>query len=184
MFNLFKRNKDKPRPEVEIVPWGTPTKLKMNKEEAARDEAEQRMIEQANQERRNMYRLAGHELIFEDNEGRRLALRLEDNTSPHPNLEHPPVCVTVFWGVRELGHINSELINGNQLRVTDYGVESGYEGRGIATALLNSLVDFGRAKGLKGLVCTPPSPDDAEWTATFVAQNNFSQQGNELVKSL
>ncbi len=184
MFNLFKRNKDKQQPENEIVPWGTPTKHKMSKEEAARDEAEQRVVEKANQERRDMYRLAGTEQLFEDNEGRRLALRLEDNTGSNPNSEHPPVCITVFWGVRELGHINSELMRGDQLHIVDYGIERGYEGRGIAAALLASLVNFGRAKGLKELICTPPTSDDAEWRAVFVTQNNFIQQGNELVKAL
>lgn len=184
MFNLFKRNKDKQQLEAEIVPWGTPIKRKMSKEEAARDEAEQRVVEKANQERRDMYRLAGNEQIFEDNEGRRLALRLEDNTGLNPNPEHPPVSITVFWGVRELGHLTSELTDGDQLRIITYGVERGYEGRGIAAALLSALVNFGQAKNLKGLVCTAPASDDAEWTTAFIVQNNFSQQGQELVKSI
>lgn len=181
MLNFFKRGKGKAE-EEELMPWGTPTNRKMSREEAARDEEEQRIVEEKNKERRDVYRIPGIERIFTDTDGRRLAIRFEDNTGPQFHVEHPPFSVVIFWGTRELGHINGEIQAEGQLYLTKYQVENGYEERGLAAELLTETEAQARHKNLSQLRCAAPSPTDAEWTRAF-QQKGFVQQGNETVKA-
>lgn len=186
MFNFLKRGKDKQQVEEEIIPWGMPVKRKMSKEETARDEEEQRIIEKNNKERRDMYRIAGTERIFNDNDGRRLAIRCEDNSVPNSNPEHPPFSVVVFWGVREIGHVNAFFPATATMQLTEYKVELGYEGRGIASELIGEVEKQARQKQLHEISCSlpPSSADNEEWTTDFFSQHGFSPRGNEMVKTL
>lgn len=180
MLNFFKRGKDKAQ-EEELIPWGTPVKRKMSKEEVARDEQEQRLVEEKNKERRDVYRIPGVERIFSDNEGRRLAIRFEDNSGPNINHEHPPFSVVIFWGTRELGHINAKMSDNGQLHLTKYVVENGYEGRGLAAEMLAETENQARTKNLRQI--SGNVTDNPEWTTAF-QQKGFAQQGSEITKSL
>ncbi len=186
MFGFLKR-KDKGNDETALAGddegWGKPTRRKMSRDEAARDAAEQKLIEEKNQERRDTYRLPGIERIFLDNEGRRLALRTEDNTGPQPNPHHPPLLVVAFWGVKEVGRAEMNLEADGSLRQTVARIEHGFEGRGIGAEILREIESLARAKGGRAIYCTGQS--DNEWNAQFLAEAGFSGQADQsLVKTL
>lgn len=179
MFGIFKRKSKEQAGAGDDEVWGKPTQRKMSKEEAARDAAEQQMIEEKNRERREMYRLPGRERIFTDLEGRRLALRTEDNTGPQASPHHPPLLVVVFWGTREIGHVQAEFLDGS-IRQLDAKIERGYENRGIGQVLLAELETIAREKGLRRVQCS--GVDHNEWNAEFLAQAGYTSQGGEMVK--
>ena len=189
MFNFFKKNnKDKAISEDivqtarEETPWGVPIKRKMSRKEEAAEAAEQARLEIKNRERRDMYRLGGIERIFNDLQGRRLALRLEDNTGPQATPGHPPLFVAVFWGARELCHIEAEL-NDGRVKLVQYRTERGYEGWGLPSEILQETEKMARTKGAKEL-CAPAPADQSDWDSSLFAGLGYQVRGTEMVKSL
>ncbi len=183
MFGIFKRkDKDQSGQSQGSGAWGQPSQRKMSKDEAARDAAEQKLVEEKNQERRDMYRLPGRERIFMDTEGRRLALRTEENNSAENNAIHPPVLVVAFWGVREIGHASAELKPDGSLHQVTAKIEEGFQQRGIAAEILKELETVAREKQLGEICCT--GLEDNEWNIAFLTQAGYSPRGTELVKSL
>lgn len=186
MFGWFKKkDKDAQDPQsttaVEEAEWGMPTKRKLSKQEAERDAAAQKMLEEKSRERRDMYRLPGTERIFVDADGRRLALRLEDNTGPKANEHHAPLCLIVFWGTRELGHLKAKL-DGQTVVQIEAKVEAGFEKRGIASEILKEIENFARQKRLQALQFQSVAGN--EWDSDFLTAQGFGAQGDYLVKNL
>ena len=183
MFGIFKRKDKEQSSAGQSEVWGQPaTPRKLSKDEAAREAAEQKLVEQRNQERRDMYRMAGRERIFTDQQGHRLALRTEDNTGPTASPHHPPVQVLAFWGVREIGYVRAEVGSDNTLHQLDAHVETAFAGRGIAAELLSEMEAVAREKGLRQVVCS--GRDGDEWSAAFLTQAGYGPQGTNLVKTL
>jgi RimJ/RimL family protein N-acetyltransferase len=188
MFGWFKKkDKDKAADNsVATAPggdeeWGMPSRRKLSKQEAAKEAAEQQQIEQKNQERRDMYRHPGYERIFEDSDGRRLAIRVEENLSGTPNPLHPPLHIIVFWGTKELAHLKAEVANG-VLTQTAAKVESGYENRGLVTEVLREAENFARQKGLREIRCAGHA--DNEWNTNVLTQAGYQPNADYLVKNI
>jgi GNAT superfamily N-acetyltransferase len=155
----------------------------MSASEAAREEAEQRMVDQRGQERRDMYRIPGNERVFSDPEGRHIALRVEDNTGAKAQNAHPPIAFIAFWGARQVGFANGELVE-SKLRIYQYDTTGGYDKRGIAQEILKEAEAYAKTKGLK-LVCAPaPQNGIIEWDETFFAQCGYTRDGEEFHKSV
>ncbi len=180
MFGMFKR-KDKNQEAASEEAWGQPSQRKLSKDEAAREAAAQKLVEAKNLERREMYRPAGREKVFQDRAGHQLALRTEDNSGPEASEHHPPLQILAFWGVREIAYIRAE-IEGQQLRETGFRLETGFENHGIEAELLKEMEAVAREKGLQEMHCT--GQESSSWNADFLTQAGFSPDGAELVKSL
>jgi hypothetical protein len=125
MFGFLKRKDKESGIGVREEEWGRPTQRKLSKDEAAREATEQKLVEEKNKERRDMYRLPGRERIFTDVDGRRLALRTEVNAGPAASPAHPPVAIVAFWGTREIGHIMAEQTADGSLRQLNAKIEAG-----------------------------------------------------------
>lgn len=183
MFGIFKRKDKGLNSASDLEEWGQPSQRKLSKDEAAREAAEQKLVEEKNRERREMYRLAGRERIFADSQGRRLALRVEDNTGANATTGHPPILVIAFWGTREVGHFSAEVSeDGASLRQLNAHIEKGYENRGIAAEILRELETIAQEKGLRQICCAGLEND--EWSAELLTQAGYSLTGSELVKNL
>jgi hypothetical protein len=185
MFNFLKKGnkeKEKELETLEDLPWGLPVKRKMTKKEEAAALEEQLMVERKNTERRDMYRLPGKERIFNDLQGRRLALRIEDNTGPKAVSNRPAFFVVIFWGTRELAHLKAELQD-RSIRMVECHTEGGYEGWGLPTELLRELELLARTKETKELYATIPA-DQQDWDNLLFTQLGYQPQGADLVKLL
>ncbi|HEX2913354.1 MAG TPA: GNAT family N-acetyltransferase [Chloroflexia bacterium] len=179
MFGIFKR---KEQGGANEEGWGQPLRRKLSKDEAAKDAAQQKLVEEKNKERRDMYRFPGNERIFTDLEGRRLALRTEENAGPQANPHHPPLQIVVFWGTREIGHVQAEYLPGGAVRQTGARVEEGYQKRGIAEELLNELESIARRNNAGEVRCE--GVEGNEWSREFLANAGYASEGGELVKKL
>ncbi len=193
MFNFFKKNKDKDTAKeennngdltttAEQPEWGVPVKRKMSRKEEAAEAAEAVQVERRNRERRDMYRLPGTEQIISDPAGRHFALRVEDNSGPQTIEGHPPLSLMVFWGARELAHINAEILD-NRIKVLNYKTERGYEGWSLPAQLLTEAEKIARSKGAKE-VCFPGPANLPDWDEAFFTQSGFQLRNDELVKTL
>jgi|GEM_PF-1863667 len=185
MFNfLKKKDKEKDGNQQNEHAWGgAPVKRKMSASEAAREEAEQRAVDQRGQERRDMYRIPGTERVFSDPEGRHIALRVEDNTGAKAQNSHPPVAFTAFWGARQVGFANAELLE-SKLRIYQYETTGGYDKRGIAQEILKEVETYAKTKGLLLVSASVPKTDILEWDETFFVQCGYSRNGEEFLKTV
>jgi hypothetical protein len=131
-----------------------------------------------------MYCHPGVERVFNDVDGRHIALRTEDNTESDPNPNHPPVNFTAYWGARMIGCAKGELIN-SHLRLYHYETVNGYEARGIGPEILKEAENYARSKGLKG-VSAPiiAVPNANEWDETLFIQYGFLREGEEFFKKI
>lgn len=183
MFNFMKRKDKTTTTQQGDEVWGMPPRnRKMSKDEAARDAAQQKLIEEKNQERRAVYRPAGRERIFEDTDGRRLALRTEENFGPEASPHRPPLQIVAFWGVREIGYVRAEIEPQGRVRQLVAHIETGYEQRGIASEILQELETVARSKEAKEICCTGLAGN--EWSNEFLTQAGYTSRGAELVKTL
>lgn len=186
MFGFLKRGNKEKEGATQVaedqIPWGVPVKRKLSRKEEAAEAAEQEMVERKNQQRRDMYRIAGTEHIFNDLQGRRLAMRVEDNTGPKASPSHPPLFVAAFWGARELAHLKAEIEN-NTLRLLDYRTEGGYEGWGIPAELLRELEKLARSKAIVKINC-PDLAEQKDWDNALFTQLGYQSGEGGLVKSL
>ncbi len=184
MFNFFKKKDKESGASVaeEDVAWGVPTKRKMSRKEAEAEAAEQALVESKNKERRDMYRIAGTERIFNDNIGRRLALRAEDNSGPNAVANHPAFQILCFWGARELARIKADMQNGS-FKLLDCHTENGYEGWGIPAELLGEAEKLARSQGARE-ICTIAPGGEKDWDSALFTQSGYQLRGAEVVKTL
>ncbi len=183
MFGFLKK-KDKEQNTGEELEWGVvATNRKISASQAAKEEAEQRAIDQRSKERRDNYCYPGVERVFNDAGGRHIALRVEDNSGANPSAAHPPVNFAAYWGARQIGGAKAEL-KGSHLHIYSYETVNGYEQRGIAGEILRDAEDFARNKGLKAIIVPLPANGVNEWDENFFNQAGFTKNGQELQKNL
>jgi hypothetical protein len=187
MFGWFKKkDKEADKNSVATTPggddeWGMPSRRKLSKQEAAKEAAEQQQIEQKNIARRDVYRHPGYERIFEDSDGRHLAIRVEENLNGTPNPLHPPLHIIIFWGTKELAHLKAEVANGVLIQ-TEAKVESGFENRGLVAEILREAEKFARQKRLREIRCAGHAGN--EWNADVLAQAGYQPNADYMVKNI
>ncbi|MEI7555325.1 hypothetical protein [Candidatus Chlorohelix sp.] len=180
MFGFLKK-KEKDDEELE---WGAAlNKRKLSAAQASKEEEEQKQLDLKSKERRDMYCRPGVERIFNDVDGRHIALRTEDNTGQTPSALHPPVNIAAYWGTRQIGGGKAKLMD-SRLHLFHYDTMSGYEERGIGLEILKEAELFARNKGLKAISVPLPKNDNSEWNESFFTKNGFTKNGEEFLKSL
>ncbi|NWJ46531.1 MAG: hypothetical protein HXX08_11685 [Chloroflexi bacterium] len=183
MFGFFKKKEKDEKGTNELEWGGALNKRKLSASQAAKEEEEQRQIDLNSKERRDMYCRPGVERIFNDVDGRHIALRTEDNTGQTSSEVHPPVNIAAYWGTRQIAGGKARLID-SQLHLYHYDTLPGYEERGVGLEILREAELIARNKGLKAISVSLPKNDNSEWNESFFTTNGFIKNGEGFVKSL